>query len=134
MKRLTDVSELLRSLEPQLRPGEFVYVSGDHLPAEVSPESTVRESEGLSAVITRAEADEHGLSYDFVGAWITLAVYSALDAVGLTAAVSDALGRHGISCNMIAGLHHDHLIVPIDRADDALTILRRLAAQPPRRR
>jgi hypothetical protein len=35
--------------------------------------------------------------------------------VGLTAALAD----RGISCNVIAGVYHDHLFVPDDRAEEA---------------
>jgi hypothetical protein len=52
--------------------------------------------------------------------------------VGLTAVVSSALAEAGIACNVVAATRHDHLFVPIDRAADALAILRRLqeAARP----
>ena len=52
---------------------------------------------------------------------------SALEAVGLTAAISTALTRDGISCNVIAGYHHDHLFVPTDRAQDTMSVLAALA-------
>lgn len=67
-----------------------------------------------------------------VAAWIALQVHSALYAVGLTAAVSSALAEAGVSCNVIAGYHHDHLLVPFERGQEALTILRALvdAAAP----
>ena len=39
----------------------------------------------------RAIADELGLSYHFVCSWITFTVHSSLEAVGLTAAFSNAL-------------------------------------------
>ena len=52
---------------------------------------------------------------------------SALDAVGLTAAVSRALADAGLSCNVLAGLHHDHLLVPAGRAEEALAVLRELS-------
>nr|WP_269151213.1 ACT domain-containing protein [Spelaeicoccus albus] len=68
------------------------------------------------------------MPYSFVAGWITLQVHSALDAVGLTAAVSTALATAEISCNVIAGNYHDHLLVPIDRLDDALGVLRELTA------
>jgi len=45
----------------------------------------------------------------------------------LTAAVSTALTRAGISCNVVAGHYHDHLLVPLDRVDDALIALSDLA-------
>ncbi len=79
-------------------------------------------------VLPRAEADSLGLSYDFVGAWITLQVHSALEAVGLTAAVSTALTEAKISCNVLAGFHHDHLLVPVADAARALEVLHELSA------
>jgi hypothetical protein len=77
----------------------------------------------LSIVVSQQDADDLGLEYEFVAAWIVLRVHSALDAVGLTAAVSSRLAEDGISCNVIAGLRHDHLLVPVDRARDALQAL-----------
>ena len=53
-------------------------------------------------------------------------MHTALDAVGLTAAVATALAEHGIPANVIAGFYHDHLLVPEDRADDAVAVLRGL--------
>ena len=46
-------------------------------------------------------------------------MHSALEAVGLTAAVATALAAAGIPANVLAGYSHDHLLVPEDRADDA---------------
>jgi hypothetical protein len=87
----------------------------------------VAEDEGLSVVLEQADADARGLSYHFVAAWITLTVHSDLAAVGLTAAVSAALTEVGISANVIAGHHHDHLLVPVERSDEALAVLGRLS-------
>ena len=53
-------------------------------------------------------------------------MHSSLEAVGLTAALSKRLADAGISANMIAALHHDHLFVPWDRRDEALAALRGL--------
>lgn len=60
---------------------------------------------------------------------ITLDVHSALDGVGLTAAVASALSDHGIACNVVAAHHHDHVFVPEAWAEEALTVLRDLAAR-----
>jgi uncharacterized protein len=76
----------------------------------------------------REDADGDGIPYDFVAAWITLTVHSDLADVGLTAAFSAALAEVGISCNVLAAFHHDHLLVPADRLDDALAALERLSA------
>ena len=51
---------------------------------------------------------------------ITLGVRSSLEAVGLTAAVAAALTDAGISANVVAAFHHDHVFVPADRAEAAL--------------
>lgn len=64
--------------------------------------------------------------------WITLRVHSALDAVGLTAAVARELADAGLSCNVVAGFHHDHLFVEQARADEALAVLHRLAERAAR--
>lgn len=127
---IANLEVLIRSMRPAFRAGEYVFVDATDLAAAVRVEAMVREAEGPSAVISRRDADELGLRYDFVGAWITLTVYSSLDSIGLTAAVSSELATLGISCNVIAGLRHDHLLVSADRADDALTALRRLAGRP----
>ena len=120
-----DLWQLLASMDPVEVPGEFVFVSvadGRALPSR----AMVVEDEGVTHVLARADADEYGLPYDFVAAWITLRVHSALDAVGLTAAVAGALSEAGISCNVIAGAFHDHLLVPHDRATDAIGVLQAL--------
>ena len=109
----TDLKTLLQSLHPVARDGDYVYALWPHgRPLEGGIEAAVREAEGLTVVLRRDEADSLGLSYDFVATWITLQVHSALEAVGLTAAVSAALTHAGISCNVLAGFHHDHLLVP----------------------
>ena len=58
---------------------------------------------------------------------ITLKIRSALNGVGLTAAVASALAEKGIACNVIAAFHHDHLFVPWDRRDEALQTLKDLS-------
>ena len=133
----SDLDVLLRGMDAELRQGRYVFctVPGGSIPDQVEALATVLEPEGLSLVTTQEEADGAGLPYDYVAGWITLRVHSSLHAVGLTAAVSTALAVAGISCNVVAGYHHDHLLVPLDRAEEALTELRRLAAaaRTPRR-
>ena len=124
-----DLDRLLAAMDPVRRHGEWVFVSlvpGHAAAASVPSAATVVEDEGTTHVVERHVADEHGLAYDFVAAWLTLRVHSALDAVGLTAAVAVALTEAGISCNVLAGAHHDHLLVPVDRVDDALAALAQL--------
>jgi hypothetical protein len=122
----TDLVTLLRSMHPVLDPARYVFASVRLVPDDVTPVVTVREEEGLTLVLERDEADRAGVGYEYVAARITLQVHSSLAAVGLTAAVAAALTEHDISCNVVAGFFHDHLFVPLDRADEALEALEAL--------
>ena len=93
----------------------------------IPPMATFRESEGLSAVVMQADAETLGLSYESTHRCITLRVHSSLTAVGLTAAVSTALANAGMSANVVAAHHHDHLFVAAESADAALHVLQQLA-------
>lgn len=124
-----NLQNLLATMHPVLRSGEYVYVLWPHgKPLVPGIEAAVREAEGLTVVLPRAEADELELKYDFVAAWITLEIHSELEAVGLTAAVSRALTDARISCNVLAGFHHDHLLVSVGDSARALEVLAELSA------
>jgi len=120
----TELRTLLERLSPRRNPGAYVYVVAPAEPVDAHPVVVVEEDEGTTWVLPRAEADRLGLAYDYVAAWITLEVHSALAAVGLTAAVARALADSGISANVVAGLHHDHVFVALERAEDAVAVLR----------
>lgn len=124
----TDLTKLLREMNPELHAGEFVFCSieASALPQNFEPLGLFREKEGLTVILSKAQADQLGWRYSFVGAWITLNVHSALDAVGLTAAVSSALTRAGISCNVVAAFYHDHIFVSLKDAERALAVLQSL--------
>ena len=97
-------------IQPDLSAEPYVFATGEPPPGG-SPFAVIREDEGVTVILTRADADRAGLPYDYVAARITLRVGSALTDVGLTAASSRTLADAGISCNVIAGLAHDHLFV-----------------------
>ncbi len=124
-----DLAVLLASMEPERRPGSFVFTTTGEAHPDAPAVVVVREAEGTTLVLERGEADARGLGYDFVAAMISLHVHSALDAVGLTAAVAGELAAHGISCNVVAGYFHDHLFVPEAEADRALALLHDLASR-----
>lgn len=90
------------------------------------PQALFHESEGLSAIISREQADQSGYDYDGGYRQITLEVYSDLAGVGLTAAVSTALAEAGIPANVVAAFNHDHVFVPAGLAAQALDVLERL--------
>jgi uncharacterized protein len=123
----TDLARMLSGLTVTRRPGTFTFVVID-ASDDLAPlaHATVRESEGLTAVVCVDDARAHGRPVGFEAVWLTLDVHSALEAVGLTAAVSTALTEAGIACNVLAGHHHDHLLVPASRADEAIQALTRL--------
>lgn len=130
MDPISELDKLLSELTPHLEAGEFVFCSvpsAAQVPVGLEPFATVREAEGLTLVVSAEQAHRVGLPFQGLYRLISLQVYSSLDAVGLTAAVAKALADEGISANVIAGYHHDHLLVPVGRSGDALTALARLA-------
>ncbi|WP_432495370.1 ACT domain-containing protein [Kineococcus auxinigenes] len=130
-----DLAVLLRSLRPVRRPGEFAYrhlppgSTVADVPRALEPAATVVEDEGLTLVLPAERAAELGepAAGDERYAWISLEVHSALDAVGLTAALSRALTDAGIPANVLAGRFHDHVLVPVERAEQALRVLTALS-------
>lgn len=118
---------LLSSLNPRLMHSKYVFCTvpngkyGDY--KDLSPLATFIETEGLTLVLTKENADKSGLEYDGVFRCITLTVHSSLEAVGLTAAVSTKLSEHQISANIIAAYFHDHVFVPARSVEKALTLL-----------
>ena len=127
MSTQTNLAAMLATLDVHQRPGEYVFASvADARFGALDPQASLREAEGWTVVLDRAQADAAGLAYDFVAAWLTLDVHSALAAVGLTAAVARVLAEAGIACNVLAGFHHDHLLVPHARAAEAMHLIRGL--------
>ncbi len=112
-----DLAGMLAGMAPVLdaRRWAFVLMDGDP-PADAF--ALIREDEGATAIVPQ---DGGGF------ARITLTVHSALEGVGLTAAVAGALAERGIACNVVAGFYHDHLFVPWVRAEEALGVLAELA-------
>lgn len=122
----TDLKILLARMAPDLCRRDWGYAVAPRCPEELTPFATVAEAEGLTLIAPMAVLQGAGLVPQGPMARITLTIHSALEAVGLTAAVSGALAGAGISANMIAGFHHDHIFLPAADADRAMTILRGL--------
>jgi len=106
-----DLARLLASLDPRLHDERYSFSVTTDLRLEDGAFAIVREEEGLTAIRP-----------DPSGEWarISLRVHSSLEAVGLTAALSSRLAERGISANVIAAFHHDHIFVPWDRREEAL--------------
>ncbi|MEM9133004.1 MAG: ACT domain-containing protein [Actinomycetota bacterium] len=130
----TDLTAILDGLTVARRPGRFTVVTladGAAPPSLAEPgiEAVMAETEGTTVVVAVAEAEARGWRVDYVAAWLTIEIHSSLEAVGLTAAVSTALAAEGIPANVLAAYHHDHLLVPADKADRAIEALHRLRSR-----
>lgn len=128
----TDLGKLLASLDPVLDPREFGYAIVPHgtaLPAGFQPWGLFHEDEGLTVIAPVAELAAADIAALTGLARLTMMVQSSLEAVGMTAAMATALTRAGISANVVAAYHHDHIFVPWNRREEAVAALQALAGQ-----
>ena len=128
---ITDLGQLLREMKPALADGDYVYCTVPDIDLrpwlDLDPIGTFREEEGLTLILPASVAAANDLDASAPLAVITLTVHSSLAAVGLTAAVATALAREGISANVVAAFYHDHVFIPAEDADRALTVLEALS-------
>ena len=110
-------------LEPSLVEGTYTFHSTTGRIPAAHVQAIVVEDEGTTVVLEVAEAEKLELEHTGRFAWITLGAVTDLAAVGITAKVSGVLAEAGIACNVLAGFHHDHLLVPVDRGDEALGLI-----------
>jgi hypothetical protein len=125
----TDLSVLLKTMRPKLHEGDYVFCTGADL-NELRGSNVImlfKEDESETAIVRKETADNLKLKYSFVASWITLTVHSSLDAVGLTAAISNALAQSGISCNVVAAYYHDHIFVSRSDATRTMQVLNKLS-------
>ncbi len=125
MSGKTNLRELLENMNPKFNNGEYIFCT---LPPgsekrSIQPIMQFREKEGVTLILEKKEADKAGIKYKAVFSWITLTVHSSLEAHGFTAAISGALTEKQIPCNVVAGYYHDHLFVPKEDAERAMTVL-----------
>lgn len=127
-----NLAVLLRDMAPTLTSPRYVFCAfHDHrLPDGVEAICLFREAEGLTAIVEKTLAEALGLSWSFESRLITLEIHSDLAAVGFLAAVCTVLAGAGIPCNAVSAYYHDHIFVPVDRAVEALEVLRSLASRP----
>jgi uncharacterized protein len=122
----TNLQTLLKSMKPVLNTGSYVFcnIQKEQLFNVDNILFFFKETEANTLVMKQEQADLEGYTYTGVFAWISLTVHSSLEAIGLTAAFSTALAKHGISCNVVAAYYHDHIFVPTKDAEKALMVLR----------
>ena len=127
MAGIIEIDNLLKSLAPEIKSGEYVFcaVDGSYSDyAHLSPLACFVESEGLTLIVSVESAEKAKLAYESKFKQITLTVHSSLDAVGLTAAVATKLASYGISANVVAAYYHDHIFVQTEKAEVALIALK----------
>ena len=128
----TNLQKLLASMTPQLLAETYVFATlapGIPVPAGLDPVMQFREHEGRTLIVTDDEAKAAGLAGTFRCNMITLDIHSSLEAVGFLAAITTRLAKAGMGVNPVSAFFHDHLFVPAERAEEAMAILRQLAAE-----
>lgn len=130
-----DLDALLAGLDPVLHPEELVFARvppGSDVPAPAVAVAfgVIREDEATTVVLPTDVAVGLGLDHEVPSRRIELRVHSDLAAVGLTAAVAGALAAEGISANVVAAFHHDHVLVPAADGPAARDVLLDLTGPP----
>ena len=128
-----DTRAMIAGMNPVLDPVEYCFATvpegyRSRRIAETALASFLEE-EGWSFILTPEWARAFDLPVGRLYRRIVLTVNSALEGVGLTAAVSGTLSAAGIACNMVAAFHHDHVFVPSSDAGEALRLLQELQAE-----
>lgn len=127
----TDLTLLLKNLNPVAGSVDFVFTTlqADKLTSSLisGAKGMFQEREGTTLILPLAEAEQAGLQFEGYYRCITCEVHSSLEAVGMTAAMSTALGKAGISANVVAAFYHDHIFVPAEKVGLALDVLTSLS-------
>ena len=123
-----ELDRLLADMGPVLDPRAYAFCL---LPAAgllrgVAPLALLREAEGTTVIVDEATGRSLGLDCLWVARRITLAVHSDLVAVGFLARIASVLAEAGIPCNVVSGLYHDHLFVPLGEGERACSLLQAL--------
>ncbi len=124
-----NLKALLKTLKAKLVDGTYVFVtiSADEEPFGLNPRMRFVESEGVTLIMLKSEAEAHNLTYEFPSRMITLDVHSSLEAVGFMAVIATELAKENMGVNPVSGFYHDHIFVPEGREDDALNVLTSIA-------
>lgn len=129
MSGILDLEELLSSMDPVISDENFVFSTTNKKIQELcylNPWAIIKENESTTIILSERNARENNIPFDCVFKRITLNVHSSLEAVGLTAAISNKLSEFNISANVVAGYYHDHVFVQKNKADKAAELLKEL--------
>jgi hypothetical protein len=123
---ISDLKALLTSMNPKIIKGEYVFCTmseAESSSSRVNPISVFHEEEGISLILKKEEAERYSIPFSSIWARITLKVHSSLLAVGFLAVITDKLAKAGISVNVVSAYYHDHLFVPLEKADEVMSLL-----------
>ena len=134
----TDLYKMLSSLSVRKHEGSYAFCTIEKSSDSVKIitelleknclEMFFKESEGYTLILDPDVARKYGIKFEYIASWLELEIHSSLEAVGLTAAFSNALKDSGISANVVAGFYHDHIFVSEKDADLAIDALNSLSA------
>lgn len=125
-----NLTKLLASLTAKLDPDTYVFATTtSEVPAGLKPRMIFEEAEGTTLITTLEQARAHNLAYEYESRMITLDIHSSLEAVGFMAVIATRLAARGLSVNPVSAFYHDHIFVPADRADDAMSELAAIASE-----
>ena len=127
---IKDTTRMIAGMTPVLAEGLWVYCCETD-PGQVATLvnaafAVVKEAEGTTLILPADVATANRYDTALQMRLITLNLFSDLEGIGLTAAVAQALTDAGISCNVVAAYHHDHIFVPESDAETALSALQNL--------
>ena len=126
-----DLATLIAGMAPVADPVDYVFttVADDGAAPPANALMMFREDEAVTLIVPAGDAPDANLPRF---RRITMSVSSDLEAVGFTAAFSRALTDAGVSANVVAAAHHDHVFVPAADVERALSALEALSAGQPR--
>lgn len=122
-----DLATLIEGMAPVADPVDYVFATVAHDAAVLPPRALMmfREDEAVTLVLPARDAPDANLPRF---RRITMTIASDLEAVGFTAAFSRALTEAGVSANVVAAAHHDHVFVPVADVERAMAALAALSA------
>lgn len=133
MQAITELDRLIKEMKPIIHPEPLVYcaVTAEQMTSKMLTDSfaMINEAEAITLITSPEQAQSFGFKASETFQRIELKVYSSLEAVGLTAAVSQCLTEHNISANVIAAYHHDHILIPQKDAQKGYQALLALTQQ-----
>lgn len=125
--REVSLQDILQNLDPVMAPETYVYVgvSNQSLLKVLGfdPVAFFKEPDGITLILKKEDADNNFLNYQTEYCHIILNAPFAMRCVGLTAIVSSALAKAGISIIPILSAYKRSLLVEKEDAHTALEIL-----------